>query len=402
VIDIIRGFALLGVLLSNLVWVALYCGTPEHILEGLPTRELDEIVDLFGLTFVQSKFYTLFSMLFGLGLAVQLTSAERRGSRVAPTYLRRLAVLFVIGSMHATLIWFGDILHLYALNGVLLWALSRFPLRVLWRLTLALAVLTSLLPAANWLLQPESSATVAEGMSAEEAPNPLYQLMRDASYPEVVAGHAAFHLDEYANSTIAGDESMLYWYLSVLWKFMLGFCIGRAGILQNLAQHGAAIRKLFPWALAIGLAGNALTGAAVVGWDVWIPAAGNAASLLNVPYQLGIVSLAVAYACWLCMKVAQARPPRWVLALAPVGRMALTNYLTHSLLYLLIFYRVGFGAIGQIGATTCMAIGASIFLGQIVFSRWWLGRYRFGPAEWAWRSLTYGKRQPMRRSKSSA
>jgi uncharacterized protein len=396
IIDIVRGFALLGVLLSNLVWVALWCGTPNELLEALPTHGIDELVDLFGLTFIQSKFYTLFSMLFGLGLAIQLNSAERRGGSVAPTYLRRLGVLFVIGALHATLIWFGDILILYAINGVILLALSRFPVKILLRLALALAIFTSLLPAIQWQIHAGTSPNELSAAAAAEEVDPLYEVMRDASYAEVVRAHLDFQIDAYSNTAIAGDESMLFWYLNVLWKFILGFCIGRMGILQNLAAHRAAIRRLFPWALGIGIAGNALGSAIVAAKDVWIPSAYSWLSLLNVPYELGIVSLAVAYACGLCLLVERAKSPRWVAALAPVGRMALTNYLMQSVFYLAIFYQLGFGAIGKIGATSCMAIGAVIFLGQVAFSRWWLNRFRFGPAEWAWRSLTYGKMQPMR------
>lgn len=397
IIDIVRGFALFGVLLSNLVWIELWCGTPDELLDALPTKDLDDLFDLLGLTLIQSKFYTLFSMLFGLGLAIQLNSAEKRGVSIRPTYLRRLAILFVIGAAHATLIWFGDILHLYALNGLILLAISRFPVKVLLRVAVGLALFTSLLPAIDWLMHAGDATTESVSTAGEETSGSLYEVMRDASYPEVVRAHFDHQLAEYANTSIAGDESMLYWYLSVLWKFILGFCIGRLGILQNLSHYRPAIRRLFPWALAVGLAGNALGSALAIGKDVWIPGADSWLSLLNLPYELGILALAVAYACGLCLLVERAKSPRWVSALAPVGRMALTNYLMHSFFYLAIFYQFGLGAIGKVGASGCMAIGAAIFAGQIIFSNWWLHRFRFGPAEWAWRSLTYGKMQRMRR-----
>lgn len=396
IIDIVRGFALYGVLLANLIWVALWCGTPSELLETLPTHELDEIVDLLVLVFVDSKFYTLFSMLFGLGLAIQLNSAKRRGGSITPTYLRRLGILFVIGALHTTLIWFGDVLHMYAITGVILLGLSRFSVKALLRIALVLAILTSLLPALAWQLDLGGKEAELSAAISTEHDDPLYLAMRNGSYSDVVDTQVAYLIAGYTNGAIAGDESMLTWYLNVLWKFLLGFCIGRMGILQNLTKHRAAIRRLFPWALAVGLAGNGLCLAFVAVYDVWIPSASSWVSLLNLPYQLGILALSVAYACWLCLLVTRPTCPGWISALAPVGRMALTNYLMHSLFYVAIFYQLGFGAIGKIGATSCLTISLAIFMFQIAFSRWWLNRYRFGPAEWAWRSLTYGSLQRMR------
>jgi uncharacterized protein len=154
---------------------------------------------------------------------------------------------------------------------------------------------------------------------------------------------------------------------------------------------------LLKWGLVFGLFGNglwvltiALTHSGVLAkTSPWVLAA-------QLPIYAGHVAMAAFY---LAAIVLLSQRPAWqrrLSHLGPVGRMALTNYLTHSLIYLLLFYGFGLGLLGRVGATLCLVLSVAIFAAQILFSSWWLRRFRFGPAEWLWRSLTYGSRQPMR------
>ena len=188
----------------------------------------------------------------------------------------------------------------------------------------------------------------------------------------------------------------LHFLTAILGKFLLGFYVGRRRLLEEPEAHLPLFRRLLVWGLVVGLAGNAL-------W-VWTSALTRSGALsrrspwilaAEAPIYLGLVAMAAFY---LSALVLLWRRPAWrrrLSYLAPVGRMALTNYLTHSLAYFVLFYGFGLGLLGRVGATRCLVLGLAIFAAQIVFSSWWLRRFRFGPAEWVWRSLTYGARQPM-------
>jgi uncharacterized protein len=180
-------------------------------------------------------------------------------------------------------------------------------------------------------------------------------------------------------------------------RFILGYYAGRRQLLEKPQAHLPLFRNLLIWGLVVGLVGNALwvstTGLTRAGIlapsSFWVVAA-------QLPIYLGQIAMAAFY---LSVIVLLWRLPAWrsrLARLAPVGRMALTNYLMHSLLYLLLFYGFGFALLGRVGTTFCLGLSIVIFAAQILFSSWWLRRFRFGPAEWLWRSLTYGSRQPMR------
>src|SRR5262245_889046 len=139
-VDVVRGFALYGVLLANLVWITTDMVLTESRLAALPTAPLDRIVKPLVVFFVDHKFYTLFSFLFGLGFAIQLSRAEQRGRRIAPTYARRAAILAVIGLAHVAFIWYGDILLLYAIGGLGLLLVHHWNMRALLVLALALSL----------------------------------------------------------------------------------------------------------------------------------------------------------------------------------------------------------------------------------------------------------------------
>jgi uncharacterized protein len=179
--------------------------------------------------------------------------------------------------------------------------------------------------------------------------------------------------------------------------FAVGFTLQMRGYIHQIGDYIPTLRRAMPWLLAIGVVGNAASVASEWARTVLgIP--GNRFWLVSLEplIQAGVICLSAFYAGGIALLL---RSARWALVLAPlaaVGRMALTNYLTHSLVYLLVLTGAGLGLIGHIGATVCLAITVVLFGLQIAYSNWWLRHYRFGPAEWLWRSLTYGRMQPMR------
>jgi uncharacterized protein len=171
--------------------------------------------------------------------------------------------------------------------------------------------------------------------------------------------------------------------------------------LQESERHVALFRRVFVWALTIGLVGNAAAGVGAV-LDVEVMAPSSPLTLLWVLVEIAMFALSIAYLCGLALLYQRAAWRRRLAWLAPVGRMALTNYLTQSVLLVLLYYGVGAGLLGRVGTALCLVFCVVLFGLQMVVSAWWLARFRFGPVEWLWRCLTYGRRQPFRRAVAAA
>jgi uncharacterized protein len=183
----------------------------------------------------------------------------------------------------------------------------------------------------------------------------------------------------------------------VFGRFLIGLYVGKRGYIYEIEKWLPVLRRALPWLLLVAVLGNGANASSewvrgVFGLSansVWLIA-------LRPLIEAGVICLAGFYAICIALLLRSARWAPVLGRLAPVGRMALTNYLTQSLVFLFVLTGAGLGLIGQIGAAVCFAITIVLFGLQIVFSNWWLRRYRFGPAEWIWRTLTYGQMQPMR------
>jgi uncharacterized protein len=390
-IDVVRGFALYGVLLANLIWIAHDGAVTPAQVAALPTAALDRVVRVGVEFFIDWKFYTLFSFLFGLGFPVQLMRGERRGTSILPVYLRRLAVLFAIGLVHAYLVWYGDILHHYALLGFLLILARKWSDRTLLGIGIGLGVV---LPAA---------VVIGRGLVSPSEPragaDPAELQVLEARFRAFTSGSYAASFRENAKYAVGYWTSgfALHFMPAILGKFFLGFYAGRRRLLEQPEAHIVLFQRLLVWGLIVGLIGNTLWV-----WTTELTDSGRLASssgwvlAAQVPVYIGLIAMAGFYLS--CLVLLWQRPgwrPRlaW---LAPVGRMALTNYLTHSVIYIALFYGFGLALLGRVGAAFCLVLSIVVFAGQIMLSSWWLRRFRFGPAEWVWRSLTYGVRQPIR------
>jgi uncharacterized protein len=390
-IDAVRGFALYGVLLANLIWITQEGAVVPAQVAALATAPVDRLVRYGVEFFIDWKFYTLFSFLFGLGFSVQLMRGERRGVPIVPVYVRRLGILLVLGLIHGYLVWYGDILHHYALLGFLLILFRKRSDRVILGTGIGLGVV---LPAAvvigRALLDPPA-ATAGPDPAELQVLGARFRAFTSGSYSESLRENAKYALGFWTTGVA------LHFLPAILGKFLLGFYAGRRKLLEQPDAHLPLFRGLLLWGLVVGLVGNtlwvsttALTRAGTLApSSFWVLAA-------QLPIYLGLIAMAAFY---LSAIVLLWHIPRWrsrLTHLAPVGRMALTNYLTHSILYLLLFYGFGLALLGRVGATFCLALSVAIFAVQIVVSAWWLRRFRFGPAEWLWRTLTYGSRQPMK------
>src|SRR5688572_10299473 len=403
VLDVLRGFALFGVLVANALWY--FSGFAE--LSGqdalrLPANPLDPAVFELERFFVSGKFISIFSFLFGMGFALQMQRAAEAGAPVMRLYLRRMLWLLAFGIAHALLAFYGDVLHLYALLGLLLigWVARSERALIGWGLAFAV-VLPVAVPALQWALPALTDGAIdPEAMTEARRDVAIAQhaAFAGSSYAEMIRANAADFWTRISTDVVLGSA------LATFGKFLLGVWAGRTGLLvrASLASAGSDdasltwMRRAAGWGLVIGVACEGIVVA-----DATVPALGAgtwAATIAETAlWHAGVLALAASYVCAIVLLFT--RPDwNWTLSfLAPVGRMALTNYLGQSIACVFVFYGVGLGWYGRVGPTAVAGIAVVLFAAQAAASAWWLRWFQFGPAEWAWRSLTYGRRQPFRR-----
>lgn len=348
------------------------------------------------------KFHSLFSFLFGWGFALQMGRAQARGVRFFSFYARRLFVLLLIGLANWILLDWDQTLVEYALLGYLLFLFRNVSLKT--------AITVALLCLCYW---PAQDAITIYGHAHRLADARTATITRqaDASAAAEYDAKTAEYLRVHSHASFAqivaadapdaiGDLSSGYRYLGMLgYPFpllLLGLYAGRRGILQNVSAHASFIRKVLWWGLGLGIFGNAV-GVMVFQYPGFYKAPWDKSLLGNAAYfQVGIPALCFFYAAGIVL-LAQKRSWKIRLAaLAITGRMALTNYLLQVAVFDVLSRVRRFGLYGKMGPLAGIELGLLVFLLEVMFSRWWMARFRFGPVEWPWRTLTYGKLQPMR------
>ena len=372
-IDVLRGVALLGILLVNML---AFSGPFGGNVVALSYWQggADLAVEWAIMVFAEGVFYTMFSFLFGLGFGLQLSRAEARGENATPRFRRRLLVLLGFGLVHLLLIWFGDILTHYALIGLLLLAFRNALPRTLWRWALGILALSTLIYLALGPL-------AAQQLAATD-PAGLVQLYRDGNGAQILGERL-----ELGFSIILSTPFLIP---SLLWLFLLGLATSKLTLFENLAAHAGLLRRARAIALPVALVCKALFG--------WLLLARPGSGFtLALSTGLGGPALGIAYLTSLALLLSD---PTWLARLRPLaaaGRMALSNYLAQSLVATLFFFGYGLGFYGRLGPATTILFTVGLFALQVVVSNLWLARFRFGLAEWLWRSLTYGRAQPWRR-----
>ena len=399
IVDILRGFALFGILFVNMT---IFSRPFQSLLMAADPaapwydRAGEWLIHFLG----ESKFYSLFSLLFGLGLTLLMERIETRGGKFVPLYMRRLLVLLVIGVVHAFLIWVGDILIVYAVIGFLLILFRKAKPRTLMTWAIILLTIPFLFTAGSTALVelarsiPEGAAQIDQTFAQVEAGYVADIKRAERVYPG--GTFAEITTQRAYDYTSMGFISFFALGFNVLAMFLIGVWFGKRQIFQNLETNHPFFRKLLTWGLIIGLPANALYATLIMpisrfqtSWS---------ALLASFALTIGAPLLSLAYVSALALL---AGTPTWgkrLSMLAPVGQMALTNYLTQSIVCTLIFYGYGLGLFGQMGMAAGIGLTIVIYLLQIPISHWWMKRFQYGPAEWLWRSLTYLKPQPMRRN----
>jgi uncharacterized protein len=395
-LDVLRGLAVGGILIGNLQWFSGYGMMPPALAQ---TSFADQATHFLVHFFIEGKFYSIFSFLFGFGFALQMARAEERGDLKASLFKRRLFWLLVIGLLHAYLLWAGDILSIYALMGFLLILFRRKTNEALLKWAFALMVVPILTYILLYILfvvfvPPEATASFMGEAAQRERWNEGVRMVTESSYLQVISGfNIQYIIGRYAGLIL---EMRLP---KILAMFLLGFYAYRRGFFQNLSNHQPFIRRVLVYGLVLGLVGN-IAFAILAGKEAVIPP--TPAGIAGViSYAFGVPALALFFIALVATLWQKAAWRRMLASLAPVGRMALTNYLLQTVICLIIFYGYGFKQFGKVGATAATLIALSIFLFQIFLSALWLKFFAYGPMEWIWRQLTYRQRLSLRRERQS-
>ncbi|NNB95421.1 DUF418 domain-containing protein [Corallococcus exiguus] len=404
-LDALRGFALLGVFVSNsLSWFSGRSLLPNEQAQALAAPMLEVVVRQLYAFFVDQKFVTLFSLLFGLGFALQMTRAEGRGTSIVPVYRRRLLVLLGIGLVHMFAIWVGDILSTYALVGfVLLLFRQRSDRTVLtW-----VAVLFVVLPLTLSIAQrfgPELMHGKEAAEQAAKATRDLEAAHRTAflsglSSESVLTSQKANALFAWQNLPNPGRP---IWLCIILGRFLLGLWTGRQKLLEDVERHRKLLVRVMAWGLGVGSA------VATLSLVLYLRSRGTPGGpwgqTSQPPWMVGMRTLrevgylfmGCGYAAAFALLFQKERWRKVLGVLTPAGRMALTLYLTQSVISIALYDGWGLGLVGHTPPSRTVLLCLGVFAAQVAFSHWWLARFRFGPVEWLWRSLTYGRLQPMR------
>jgi uncharacterized protein len=376
-VDALRGFAILGIILVN--FQGAVAGSDDSI-----NRVAAQVIDLLA----TNSFYPLFSVLFGVGFAIQ---SARWGTHQTELHLRRMAVLFILGTIHSVLVWSGDILADYAFFGLLLLLARRLPLKLIPAIAVVLLVSPILAPRARALTEPvviRDARVQFDGLRRGS-------MAEDAS---VLAGASdrtgRTYLSDvrrrwlvYRNETSKLTKWSHVFDRNILALFLMGYWAGRRGGIRA-SPHAA---RRFGSAAAVALA------AACAGLAFMKLRLGGPPELRRLSEIIANYSVTVVYVSAMFLAAVRGgRPDRVVLSFCPVGRMALSNYLLQSIVMTWLFVPYG-GARPYPTATSFIILNVSFFfLVQVPVSRYWLSRFRFGPVEWVWRSLVYGTFQPMR------
>jgi uncharacterized protein len=389
-LDVLRGFALLGILAMNIRSMGAPFSAYMYPYALFDYTGASRAAYVFTSVVFDLKMMGLFSMLFGAGALLYAAKSTETGAPPRGLWFRRMFWLLVIGLVHAYLIWDGDILVPYAFCGfLLLWWVRRLPAR--WLMAGALAmlgvgVLLSIGHGLSWEGMPEAQRAQELEMWMPTRAQAEAQLARmHGSYGDVVAHRAAFVF----------MAQTLYFLLFFLWRcggmMLLGMALHKWGFLD-----GSRPERVYVIAAAACLpAGLALAWYGVVSLER-VRFAMPERTVLDIWNYVGAALASVGYAAVLILMVKRHALGGVRRALAAVGQMALTNYLLQSLIAA-VFLGWGLGLAGRLDYAAQLIVVIAIWALQLALSPVWLRRYRFGPAEWAWRSLTYWKRQPMRR-----
>lgn len=391
-LDILRGMAILFIFIANIYVFSGWLFMPDDIKAQFSGSLLNTVIKQITAVFVDGKWYSVFSILFGIGFAIQYQNAVSKNIPFVPFFIKRMLGLLLIGSFHLCFLWLGDILTLYALIGFLLIIFRNCSNKTL----LTWAVILLFMPVVHLMLMIAFDNFY---------PMALYDLMH--SYFADINISVAPRMEDvdlYAFATMWIDGTSLKQFsamslgmpllryteillegriFKVLACFLIGLWAGRMILNQGLLQNRSLLKKIVLYGFFIGVPMNMLLAYAKV-------QIGGTWTIINyISYALGVVPLACGYAALVALAVNSRN--RYLEKFAPVGQMALSNYLFQTVISVLLFYGIGFGFAFDLSLWQIMLFVLFVFSLQVYLSTIWLRYFKYGPVEWLWRMLTYQK-----------
>ena len=369
-IDIVRGLALFGVMAINVVTEFRVSIFQQFLTARVDGTWFDRVLYSILMVGIDLKAFALFSLLFGVGLAIQHDHLSFTPRRTA-LLLRRLAFLMLVGAAHLVFIWNGDILFEYAIAGFVVLALLSGP---------------------SWLPIAAGAALLAVFVAAPYLP-PV-AAMPDSSWmsnnvSEAARIYSSGGFGEVLSFRIKELPGFLPLHLFIFPRTVALMLLGVVAWRHDVFRFGSTANRYLPWVAAVGIAvGGVMAASQGSHWHGW----GWKAELSFD--RLATILLACGYGAAIIV-TSQTEGGRRLLAWAgPIGRMAFTNYLMQSLIFGWVFYGYGLGLFGKLGVTAALGIGVAVYILQVIFSICWLRQFRFGPVEWLWRTVMYGTWQP--------
>lgn len=394
-VDALRGFALFGIILAHIGGWFIAGAMPSEVWQKYQNDLGSTIVNYFDAIFITGKFYTFFSFLFGVSFALQLLQKKESDEAFIPRFMWRLVILFIIGFVHH-IHWKGDILGIYAILGffMLLFRNASDKILLIAILFFTLNVPSFIREVIAYNQAPEKPKTEKEQKEENEKSErenaKSYYTLKKGSYTEIVVQNfkdLKFKADFQWNS---GRVFVTFGF------FLLGLLVGKRKIFEHLNENKKLIKKMMWWSIGVNIFIIAffLTIDIAQLWDKmpkWFGMVGN------FLFSLHSLLMTIFYITGLSLWLSKTYMEKVLINFSAIGKMALSNYLLQSVIGVMLFYSVGFGLAGDISPAWCYVIGIGIFIFQIIFSKWWLSKFIYGPMEWLWRSATYLKWQAIKK-----
>ncbi len=396
IVDALRGIALAGIVIVHMVENYVGAPTPEGVMDATHAGVADSAVDVFIGLFLRGKFFALFSFLFGLSFFIQMDNANAKGAQFGGRFLWRLLILLAIGYVHH-LFYRGDILTIYALLGILL--IPFYRVKNKWVLGIICLIFLGLGRYIVFALTQGESLFMETGF-APDSPEIVsyFDIIKNGTLGEV------FYSNGYQGHIMKAEFQLGIFsraYLTFAF-FLLGLYVGRLQFFQNFLDHKKLVKKVLIWSLILFVVSLALLALIFmqlgpeVQFDNWLAMAGlTAIDLNNIAMTFILLAL-------FTMGYRTLRGKKWLGSFAPYGRMALTNYVAQSILGTFLLFGWGLGYLGELRNIYTFLIGLAVIALQMAFSAWWLRNFHYGPLEWVWRSLTYFKWYPLKKSPAPA
>ena len=374
-VDIVRGLAIVGVLIANFTSFTDQ-QVPASVLQPI-SSPLDNVLSGINSIFFEWKFMTLFSILFGYGFGLLISSVERKNINPNAFFIRRMFWLFLIGFIHISFWWF-DVLHLYAVSGLFLLFFRKSSNQTVLIGSIFFMIVFPFLT--SWVLKDNPDTfTEADGFQ-------IYLQFKNGNLFELFKANLIGYYKLFVISL-----SEIHDVAETLGRFLLGYYLLRIGFFDTIENKKKLFRKILLITLPLSIA------YLFIRWMMFTDRLTNVTVYWEPFIKLGIDCTSLVYALLLLLAFLSSKNNRIFMFLKTMGKMTLTNYLIISAINVIVLYGIGFGKLGEYAMHEIWLIAIACLIFEAFFSLWWLRRFRYGPAEWIWRQLTYRKILPLKK-----